>query len=893
MIEVVADNAYVSEPKIMLIPDEQIKRIIMTRQPKEVYDRIPPKLHQFIIAQKPIPLSNRVVDHIKHMPVPYGTYGTSLIRRLFTTLAYKTKIMTANWIVAERLIIPIRVVKIGSDDRPASSADIAEVNQMLAVAANDPNLTIVTHHNFNYDWIGASGKILQLSQELEHVDKDLLDGLMLNQALLNGEMSGYQCYDEETEVLTDQGFMKFENIINEEVKIANYDPVSSFMTYEKPLAVHEYDYDGDMICFEGKQVDIKVTPNHRMLVRDRKPNSWTTVFADEVKPGMRFLSHAKYAGEHQSVISIQDQTMDMRSFLSFVGYYVSEGFVSWNTKHRDYIVNIDQSPKVNPEKCKDIEKALSNLPYKYSVIQSKDKNRYKIHKKNLSEYMKETFGKTSQEKKIPSWIKNLSSDLLLVLLKSLNNGDGTERKNKNTTQYIYTTISKTLADDVQEIALKCNFHCTIVPEQYVEGKTFYKVRMSKGKWSKGHEPHIKKQHISRKHYKGKVWCFTTSTGFFVTRRNGKVTIQGNSAQVGVEVLIRRIESWRLSLGEWFEERVFRPIAQMKGLLDKEATEEFGQKVWLYPSLEWNDLNLKDKTQENQLYMQAHDKQIMSTQTLCEKIGLEYDKEVERMRYEMSVAGPMGAQLGGGGMGGMGGMPMGGGGISAPGGGAAPPDLGGMGGAPGGDMGGGMGGAPGGGAPGGAMAGAAPMKILKKSKAKAQQEQEEPMQFGQVKFTRIEQEVRKMLDNIVGGLNINTPYFFQYKVANPQGGQPYALDFAFPKLKMGIECDGAVWHSNPVQLQHDRERDSQLAMRGWTVLRFDDKTIEDKPDAVRNVIVSYLKKSAESKPKVASFSNLDGEAHYLTVVSENVIDIYHDELPDLIVKLAFIEEQLEE
>jgi Cys-tRNA synthase (O-phospho-L-seryl-tRNA:Cys-tRNA synthase) len=113
------------------------------------------------------------------------------MRRLFTVLAYKTKIMTANWIVAERLILPIRVVTVGDKERPATAEDVQDTVNQLAAVANDPNLTIVTHHNFKYDYFGATGKIVQLSEELTGIGKEILDGFMLNEALLNGNMAGY------------------------------------------------------------------------------------------------------------------------------------------------------------------------------------------------------------------------------------------------------------------------------------------------------------------------------------------------------------------------------------------------------------------------------------------------------------------------------------------------------------------------------------------------------------------------------------------------------------------------------------------------------------------------------------------------------------------------------
>ena len=187
----VQTNVLADEPVITLLPDDDLKRTVWYKQPKAIYDRIPEFVRSLILAGKPIPLSNDSVSHLKYNPYPYGVYGTSMIRRLFKVLAYKDKLMTAQWIVAERMILPIRVVKIGSDERPAGPADIADVQQQLATVAQDPNLTLVTHHNFDYDWIGASGKVLQLSNEYELINKEILQGLMINESLLSGEQAGY------------------------------------------------------------------------------------------------------------------------------------------------------------------------------------------------------------------------------------------------------------------------------------------------------------------------------------------------------------------------------------------------------------------------------------------------------------------------------------------------------------------------------------------------------------------------------------------------------------------------------------------------------------------------------------------------------------------------------
>ena len=173
------------DPVIALKPDEELMNMVQRRTPG--YERLAPKVRQLVAGGEPIRLDNRSVSHLKYGEGGYSRYGIGMVRRLFPVLSYKTKLMVAQWIVAERLIVPIKVVKVGSDERPAGPADIAAVQSQLAQTANDPNLTLVTHHAFELDWIGASGKVLTLSNEFDFINQEILDGMMINNALLNGE----------------------------------------------------------------------------------------------------------------------------------------------------------------------------------------------------------------------------------------------------------------------------------------------------------------------------------------------------------------------------------------------------------------------------------------------------------------------------------------------------------------------------------------------------------------------------------------------------------------------------------------------------------------------------------------------------------------------------------
>ena len=176
---------------ITLVPDPSLEAIINSQQPKEIYDMIPDHIKRQIASKQPILLDSQRVTHLKHDPIAYQTYGQSVIVPLFPILAYLDRLRQAQWIIAERHILPIKICKVGTEQRPAGPQDLANVQQQLAATANDPNLTLVTHHAFDLSWAGAAGKVLQLTKEYDMVDKDIIKGLGVSEALLSGQGPSY------------------------------------------------------------------------------------------------------------------------------------------------------------------------------------------------------------------------------------------------------------------------------------------------------------------------------------------------------------------------------------------------------------------------------------------------------------------------------------------------------------------------------------------------------------------------------------------------------------------------------------------------------------------------------------------------------------------------------
>ena len=95
--------------------------------------------------------------------------------------------------------------------------------------------------------------------------------------------------------------------------------------------------------------------------------------------------------------------------------------------------------------------------------------------------------------------------------------------------------------------------------------------------------------IERTSYKGKVFCPKTSTGLCVTRRNGKITIQGNTASVGLEVLRSRYERFRNLIERWLVKKIMEPICKIQDFYEYRD----GEKKLIVPKIVWNKINLRD------------------------------------------------------------------------------------------------------------------------------------------------------------------------------------------------------------------------------------------------------------------------------------------------------------
>ena len=880
---------------IAFMPNDELRTLIMKRGPG--HDRFSPEIVKRIMAGIPIPLDNRNVSHIKYADTGYNKYGVGMLRRLFPILAYKTKLMTAQWIIAERLILPIKVAKVGSDERPASAGDLADINSKLAQVANDPNLTLVTHHAFELDWFGAAGKIMQLTNEFEIISQEILDGLGVNKVLLNGEGP---CFHPDVEILTEEGWKHYGEVADGE-KVGTFNPKNGKLEFQDFKHRIVKDYDGDLVQFRTNKIEMLTTTNHRMWLQERTSkdkkewySDWKVVPAEDVKYRSKFRAcvdgwNGVVPDEFRNGIMVGNHHVtDLDAFCRFVGYYVSEGWATAGAirnRERMETATGGIAQKTNSFITTKIRQCLSDAGIGFREQVGKIKGTKKVDpdgmtnfmfRKDVVEWLVKNIPGRARAKRIPKWIRNLPVELLAPLLETLLDGDGSLHKNSSTEEPYnsYITSSKLLADDVMEVAMKLGYAAWISYVREEEETLVVNIPSSDiGKFPVldtliyGYEASDRRKCISRTPYKGKVWCFEVPNEFLVVRMHGKPLIAGNtyaSAAIGVEVMIDKLDSWRHELSEWVEQKIYLQVAKMKGFIEKN---EWGEYEYVYPKIKWDIMHLRDQQQMRTFMLQLHEKGNISTQTMLKSFDIDYDQEVELLRYERAKGAMGGApQQGAGGMGGgfAGGGPAGGGlpdlgplggdiGGGTPGGAA---DIGGApGGAPGGEAGGAGGGAPAGG--GGATASSSMAnirefggKVLKKrSREKISKYREKLFKRkeddasgyvrddkGRIMLTGPERELLREIATSVKRGEMRHTIQSQFEVQ--AGSQKYSIDFAMPDIKLGIEVDGALFHSTEEQKASDKKRDGKLAQQGWTILRFTDKEVENKTRQVIETIIKH-------------------------------------------------------
>lgn len=414
------------------------------------------------------------------------------------------------------------------------------------------------------------------------------------------------CYSPDTEILTKEGWKDVTNItkddivysMNQETKESEWMPVlkTQKVFYEK------------MIHFDGKSIDLIVSPDHNMVFENNSGISLRT--ADEVhnlKSGSIPLT-SNFVGEEIK----EFYGYKTEDWLEFLGWYISEG---WTCKSGT--IGISQSNIVHPEFVIEIKILLDRMNISYSYNRNKE---FYVHVKDLDINLREELkqlGK-SDDKYIPNKYLNLSPRLLNILLDSLIKGDGVEHIRKDRTPKIaYYTISKRLANNIQEIVQKTGKRATIRTRKRREDwHTSYDININNK--TKININKLKSNYIDYNDY---AYCLTTPYHTLYVRRKGKAVWCGNCAdstncrlanstpngynyyamlrEMPISIHTMHWKEHPLKDDEWYEyEKTTRTPESLAQEVDISYSKSLEGKV--YP--DWNEVNIEQGVFEYDPYL---------------------------------------------------------------------------------------------------------------------------------------------------------------------------------------------------------------------------------------------------------------------------------------------------
>jgi len=372
---------------------------------------------------------------------------------------------------------------------------------------------------------------------------------------------GPNCYSEDTEILTNNGWKRF-NKLEREVEVAVFDPYSRKIFFEKPLKKYWMRYKGNMINFRNRNIDLTVTPNHRMLVQQRRGKERLYVVEARDYKGENYIYQSgSWTGRNPRYFILPEYDykfnrkfkklkINFINWAKFLAIYLSEGYVTKGEgSKRVYISQMRKSKNFN-----NIKKIISKLPFRF--IYEEKSHKFRINSTQLAIYLSR-FG-ISYSKYIPNYIKQSRKEVLLEFLKAFNFGDGDIHRGKMR----FCSGSRRLIDDIQEMIVKlgCSGIITVdkrktminpLNKKKYKARPVYSIEMKKK-----NKTSIRKYNIELVDYKGNIGCVTVSTGFVVIRRNNRVVVSGNTGGMGAYSPAPVVS------GKIFDEiieKVFRPI----------------------------------------------------------------------------------------------------------------------------------------------------------------------------------------------------------------------------------------------------------------------------------------------------------------------------------------------
>lgn len=348
--------------------------------------------------------------------------------------------------------------------------------------------------------------------------------------------SGHHCYDENTEVLTKEGFKFWKDITTKDL-LAVFDPnTRKLLRYEIPKELICNDYDGDMFLYNSNKCSLMVTPHHRLFcslsksVKHRLNPTYEFHYADETLNTKRVKNKLVAESPMRFTSSLGTQMKKnynplnlplnkLEAFSKLIGFFIGDGYSSGG--------NILQFHLKKERKILYLKQLCATLGFNLEI---KLRNKYIVKYNNIGVWADNNLYKKIDGKRtkiIPNEYLSSNEKIIRSIVDGLLNSDGSINK----TCIVFDTTS-------MDVAYKMHALLCLIGERW----SLKRKKLDKGfiyrltSANRHLEPHIndsrdKKSYVKKVHYKGKVYCARVSTGLLLVRRGSDIKypiLSGNS-----------------------------------------------------------------------------------------------------------------------------------------------------------------------------------------------------------------------------------------------------------------------------------------------------------------------------------------------------------------------------
>lgn len=345
----------------------------------------------------------------------------------------------------------------------------------------------------------------------------------------------YDCYSDDTEVLTDNGWCLISELTGLE-RVATL-AAGDEMVFAPINAVVDYPFDGLMYQVKNSSIDLLTTPNHKFYVESSKGVRKFKRIDDPTIEGDKIPAVSTWRGIEQEEYTLhgisarsgvwkhEKMKFAMHDWCAFMGIFLSEGS-TFSDKQGNYRVIISQK---KAQTCREIAALLERMGLKARY--DKAPGNFVVQHKLLFDYVSQ-FGLCHQ-KFVPRELKALGAPYIQTLTDWMVKGDGHITRGGTLS---YASTSQQLAGDFQELMLRLGVggNVRVIKNRggMIRGRQItstlplwvFNRRTSKFK----HFRDSKESYISKVPYKGRVWCIDAGSHVIKVRRNGFEAWCGNS-----------------------------------------------------------------------------------------------------------------------------------------------------------------------------------------------------------------------------------------------------------------------------------------------------------------------------------------------------------------------------